>query len=1229
MNIDKNSPDSLALNFDAPEASSAPVTELPPVVPANAAAVAGPAASSPEALRAALPKIPQQITISFDIGHSSIGWAVFGETKTEISGEFVGATYPDLLGAGTVLFEKDGCLASQRRAHRRVRRNIAARRQRVARLKRFLLSLGVISKEDADANPTAFPWLLAARVLASDGKEKLSWLQLWCVLRWYAHNRGYDGNALWAGDSADADEERSKKGGKSAKDGDGFFVEEYSEESAEEKGQKDDKKRVAEARKLMAQNKTETMAETICAVLKVDPFGEKTSSRIYFKGKKVAFPRTTVQKEIRDILNAHVDVLEKLDANTVSILVGDVANPRRDTLNDELRKNLRIPSAKRFVARGGLLFGQVVPRFDNRIIGTCRITGEKLPLKKCREFMLFRWAGILNKLSVFDGIDENGRRATRRISPRERELLTARVAEKGFFASRKELSRALQEISGCDPANVSACFQTKEDLKALVFDPVRKFIATELKEYWPYFSARGKKIFASKLAGGKVMSLQDCVDQMIRWGDWPQTQQDALDVARKAGTGKNKKIGRLANPILRVAFPSGRASYCREILKKVYDEALAGTNSTQVGGCLYETEEIRRRQMGDLEASVEKWLASQTNNHLVRHRMLIFSRLLEDIIADYASGDWSRVTDVIVEVVRELSEFSGLSNKEIEAKRNEQGANNNGVVSKLEKAIENWNAINPSNQVSLKEKFRREARILEDQNFICPYTGSTLSYADLFGGELESDHIIPRSVRASDSLHSLVMTFRQVNQMKENRTAMQFVKEFQGQPVKGRENISVRTEASFKEWAELHKRHKNPSQKGRLTEEEATAESTRVEKLEEKRVVYKKADFKRCQMRAKLLLTDKYDKRMGEHTEGDLTKTSYLNKIAISLVRREFEGKRGLKVNVRQIAGSITAFMRTRMKINECLVAAVPRLRGLRKVPKAVMREQTHLHHAMDAVALGLVGSLFKIRDLKYWSLLIKSSRTREESEMLRKKYSGLLIIPDRGDVMMRSLPKCLISNVIEKLKECRVVRHVPAKMSGMKVEETTWKLAEPKYWEKDEHGVVVGVRLRQSSTEMRDDGTGKVSEKCYGNNDDPAKPSKLLGFGGPEGKLKAIKGVVIIEKNYGVALDPTPTVIPFFKVHEKLRALRERNNGRFPRVLRKGMRIEVPTGRYKGSWEILTVQDAKKEVKVDMIMPDRVKAREKGKRLDDAKREVPLRALLKDGMKILKTRLTGTPTEE
>lgn len=104
MNIDKNSPDSLALNFDAQEASSAPVTELPPAVPATTAAAAGPAASSPEALRAALPKIPQQITISFDIGHSSIGWAVFGETKTEISGEFVGATYPDLLGAGTVLF---------------------------------------------------------------------------------------------------------------------------------------------------------------------------------------------------------------------------------------------------------------------------------------------------------------------------------------------------------------------------------------------------------------------------------------------------------------------------------------------------------------------------------------------------------------------------------------------------------------------------------------------------------------------------------------------------------------------------------------------------------------------------------------------------------------------------------------------------------------------------------------------------------------------------------------------------------------------------------------------------------------------------------------------------------------------------------------------------------------------------------------------------------------------
>ena len=69
-----------------------------------------------------------RLHLAFDVGHSSIGWAVLLPTEP----------HPEILGTGTVLFPADDCLASQRRAFRRQRRHIRATRQRIARMKTWL-----------------------------------------------------------------------------------------------------------------------------------------------------------------------------------------------------------------------------------------------------------------------------------------------------------------------------------------------------------------------------------------------------------------------------------------------------------------------------------------------------------------------------------------------------------------------------------------------------------------------------------------------------------------------------------------------------------------------------------------------------------------------------------------------------------------------------------------------------------------------------------------------------------------------------------------------------------------------------------------------------------------------------------------------------------------------------------------------------------------------------------
>ena len=196
---------------------------------------------------------------SFDIGHSSIGWAVIESKATD--------AHPNILGCGSVIFPAEDCLASVRRDFRRTRRNIRATRLRIARIKLLLSHLGVLTEEQLDTKGDAAPWKLAAQALVSD--DPLTWEEIWHVLRWYAHNRGYDGNRRWS---------------------------KIAEENEE------DTEKVLNAIALMAEHNKSSMAETVCSALNVDPLGKKRSSHLPYKTLNVAFPREIVAGEGKALL---------------------------------------------------------------------------------------------------------------------------------------------------------------------------------------------------------------------------------------------------------------------------------------------------------------------------------------------------------------------------------------------------------------------------------------------------------------------------------------------------------------------------------------------------------------------------------------------------------------------------------------------------------------------------------------------------------------------------------------------------------------------------------------------------------------------------------------------------------------------------------------------------------------------------------------------------------------
>ena len=105
-----------------------------------------------------------KLTFSFDIGYASIGWSVIENTADKEEA-------PRVKAAGVVIFGADDCLASERRAYRRMRRTIRARRKRIARMAQILSHSGLLSREELAAPGHPAPFWLAARAL--QGKARL------------------------------------------------------------------------------------------------------------------------------------------------------------------------------------------------------------------------------------------------------------------------------------------------------------------------------------------------------------------------------------------------------------------------------------------------------------------------------------------------------------------------------------------------------------------------------------------------------------------------------------------------------------------------------------------------------------------------------------------------------------------------------------------------------------------------------------------------------------------------------------------------------------------------------------------------------------------------------------------------------------------------------------------------------------------------------------------------
>ena len=999
-----------------------------------------------------------KIDVSLDLGYASIGWAVAEENGRE----------PIVKGCGTVVFEPDKCLASDRRGYRRQRRHIRATRTRILRMKEYLLAQGVLTPAVAGLkHPHPEPWRLAAQALR--GERTLTAPELWAVLLWYAHNRGYDGNRLWS---------RAKE------------------------EDKDDAKKVENAKKAMKEYGTATMAETVLDIVTGgNPAGPALKD---YKALNLAFDRLSTMREAEDILRAHIGKLPGLTEEVVHALMAD---PKREP--DALRAWPKIPKAY----LGGLLAGQIKPRFDNRLAPRCPIDGVKTPLKSCDAFLAFRWAELLSHVRVgFMG------QSLRPLVPAELKALDDGIRKTGRYTAG-DFKKAVRALAACDHDNLDALLSGPDTDKDMLvrYPGLAQLDATFGIENFRQDEEAQKALrrLSNRLAKGKAVLRDDILPLLVK--DKSKKQFDKLSAS----------------------LPSGRAPYSERVMRQAVAEIFTGKDPRAEGGILY-------RDATKEDPLPEKDIDRATNNHLVRHRIKILLRLLGDIVHDYAENNPARIGNLFVEVARDIKDFSGKKKKEIDS---EIASFRRSALQAAQKAAEALNC----DPAAVTAGLTRKMRIAADLGYTCPYTGKTFDARDISSKTVDLDHILPRSQRATDALDALVLTFNAVNRLKGARTARQFIRDCGGQTVQATGpdgqiiTLQIRTEEQY---------------------------LAAIDKLRcASSIPKEKKLFKQRIDKLKMLSVDEAEGM----TQGMLTQTSAIAKLAHRALLGWFKARGCKPIRPTLIPGRVTKEVRngynllgTLAQFDARLTKTFVDLDGVQKtkvVPKGDMRNLTHMHHAVDAIAILLAGTLITPQN-RVWDLIAKRRQTEAEKDFLLQ--NGPFAWDAHDHLTLQRLSPAVERPIRAALGELRTVRYSSKRLGRTVLEETQWRV------ERIENGRVF---LRQ--------GHGKAAKRT------DLSISAVYGLNpsGGNGKLLRNKAVYVGDANYAIALTNPPVVLRERFVWRELQTLTAKNGGNAPKLLRKGDLVVIPEGERKGVWMVDSLMDKKRGIKINLTVPYNAKS--------------------------------------
>lgn len=386
----------------------------------------------------------------------------------------------------------------------------------------------------------------------------------------------------------------------------------------------------------------------------------------------------------------------------------------------------------------GLLFFQRKMYWPTEVIGRCELEPKK---RRCpiadRRFQKFRIWQELNNLRYID--PDNGNEC--QLSLQQRKLLFGKLWE----TDKLDFSKIRKALGFLESVKFNFERGERSVLKGNVTD------------------------VAARKSCGKEWNLldEDIKDEIIGALTNPNLDdRELIELAASQWSFTKEQIVKL----MKINLPTGYGSLSLKAIQKLLPHLERGltyslqdeANSAIHAAGYLRRDQIKRRIYDFLPSpQVErKTPIGDIPNPVVRRTLTEVRKLVNAIIREYGKPD-----EVHVEMARNLK-IGVKKRKEITRENADRAKKRESIAGVLEE-----HGMTRSRENTLRYQ------LWQEQNHQCLYTGKTISIAQLFGdgGEVEIDHILPRSRTLDDSQTNKVLCFRDSNQSKGNRTPFEWL----------------------------------------------------------------------------------------------------------------------------------------------------------------------------------------------------------------------------------------------------------------------------------------------------------------------------------------------------------------------------------------------------------------------------------------------------------------------